>query len=99
MYTKNEVNDLLEATFKKFDVDRNESNKKIDEALKEFAERTHQNREECKELNKTLKIEMLELENRIERAFNRHLYTTISVLGGLIVVVGALATFAHAFFR
>ena len=92
MYTKAEVGNVLETKFKK-------SDEKFYLALKEFAERTQQNREEYKELSKKREIEMLELENRIEKAFNRHMYTIISILGSLIVIVGAIATFAHAFFR
>ncbi len=43
--------------------------------------------------------DMREIELRFEKAFNRYLVTTISVLGSLIVVVGAIATFAHALFH
>ena len=42
---------------------------------------------------------MLKLENRLEKTINRNLYATISILGGLIVVMGAVSTFAHYFIR
>ena len=40
-----------------------------------------------------------ELELRMEKAINRSFTTTVSILGSLIVLVGAISTFAHALFH
>ena len=39
-----------------------------------------------------------ESELRMEKMMNRNFITTVSILGALIVVVGAISTFAHAIF-
>ena len=50
-------------------------------------------------VDKRLEVSIKELENRIDQASTRSMYTTISILGALIVMVGAVTTFAHYFIR
>lgn len=85
MYTKDEVDMRLERAIRQFE-------KTLDKRLHEFQtiqdERFHE-----------FKITQHELELRFEKTMQRYLITTISVLGTLIVLVGAVSTFAHAIFH
>lgn len=90
LYTKDEVEKMVEAALSRFDARTHELGERFSERTnamdKRFAERTNR-----------FEIEMKEQENRFEKAANRSLYATVTILGALIVIVGALATFAHSF--
>lgn len=67
---------------------KREVEKMIETAIKEFHERTQQ-----------MKLEMKEMRYQFEKAVNRKLYATVSILGGLIVTMGAINSFIHFFIR
>jgi len=92
VYTKIEVDKMIETTFQRFEA-RTREIAKGTEVLKQSLEnnlsvyRAHHDKE------------FLQLENRVEKAINRSMYSIVSILGGLIVTVGVIATFAHSFFH
>lgn len=71
LYSKSEINEMLEATLKRVET-------------------------QIIELRHELKLEVKDVENRFEKALLRNTVTVISVLGALIVIVGAVSTFIHA---
>jgi Skp family chaperone for outer membrane proteins len=77
IYTKDEVDKMIEATFQRFD-----------NAMKEMREQTHALDKRLEERTHSLEKELHQLEARI-----------IRILGSLIVVVGAVASFTHYFIR
>ena len=62
----------------------------IDAALQRFDERT-------RIMEKELREELHSLDKKIEITGSRTIYMTVGILGSLIAVVGAAATFAHYF--
>ena len=69
---------------------KDEVDKMIEAALNRFDKRTNA-------MDKRFALEMKALENRLEKSANRNLYATVTILGALIMIVGAVATFAHSF--
>ena len=90
IYTRDEVDKMIEETFKRFD-DRTFA---LEARIKDLQYRTDQ---KIFALDKRLEISVKELENRIDQRFVHHMHMTISILGTLIVIVGAVSTFAHYF--
>jgi Skp family chaperone for outer membrane proteins len=79
IYTKDEVDKMIEATFQRFDT-------KFEATLKEMKEQTYALDKRLEERTHTLEKELHQLEARI-----------IRILGSLIVLVGAVASFTHYF--
>ena len=71
----------------------------VDMRFEKAINRIDQTLNEFRLLQEKQHSEMREIELRFEKAMNRYLITTISILGSLIVVVGAISTFAHAIFH
>lgn len=90
IYVKGEVDKMIEETFKQFEARTREMVRRADADRVSFEKR-------CATDRTYHEKEALKLENRLERAINRSMYTTISVLGGLIVLVGAVVSFIHQF--
>lgn len=85
LYTKSEVKQMYEEELKKFEARTLAIEKETAMRLQEMHERTYQL--------------PLEISLQIERMYRRAITTTIGTLGSLIVIVGAISTFAHVIFR
>ena len=66
---------------------KDEVDKMVEAALKQFEART-----------RAIEKETSELENRLEKIYMRTVLTTVSILGTLIVITGAVSTFATHYF-
>jgi Skp family chaperone for outer membrane proteins len=97
LYTKDEVDKMIEAALQRFDERTRTSEKEFKEILLRFDERTRTSEKEFKEATHRLEVELYRLDKNIERTGSRTIYTTVSILGALIAVVGAAATFTHYF--
>jgi hypothetical protein len=86
LYTKDEVDKMIEAALQRFDERTRASEKEFNEALHRFDERT-----------RVLEKELHQLDKNIQSTGSRTIYMTVSILGALIAVVGAAATFTHYF--
>lgn len=78
---------------------KGEIEKMFDAALKRFDERTQEMKAESAQALQKHEAEMLKIQLHLERTIHRSVYTTIAILGSLIVVVGVIASFAHYFFH
>lgn len=92
IFTKGEVEKMIEAALKEF-------HDRTQELSRNFSERTFL-------LDKRIDLNFKEMENRldkvdsrIDRVMARYMYATVGILGALIVVVGAVNTFSHFFMR
>jgi hypothetical protein len=90
IFTKDEVEKMIEAALREF-------HERTQELSKNFSERTFL-------LDKRIDLNFKEMENRldkvdsrIDKVMARYMYGTVGILGALIVVVGAVNTFAHYF--
>lgn len=103
IYVKYEVDSMFNAALERSDKAiqkmQQDTDKIIEQRNAETAKKLQEWRNEFKESQRDFKEEMLKIELRFEKASNRNLYLTISILGGLYVAVGAITTFAHAFFH
>lgn len=86
IYTKIEVDKMIEASFKEFAQQTKEISRRTDEMEQEMAADRARSEQE-----------FLKIENRIEQTVNRSIYKTVSILGGLIVVLNAITVLAHYF--
>lgn len=88
IYTKNEVEDMIEAALKKFDERTYSLDKRIDLNFKEME-------------NRIDKVDghISKVDSRIDQAIARSVYKTIWVLGTLMIVISAISTLTHYIFH
>lgn len=101
IYTKNEVDKMIEATFQRFD-------SKFEATLKEMKEQTHTLDKRLEERTHTLDKHLEERTSILNKQLNEQIHSLekemhhsesriITALGALIVLVGAIASFTHYF--
>ena len=76
---------------------KDEVDKMIEAALQRFDERTRASEREFREATHRLEVELHRLDKNIQNTGSRTIFMTVSILGALITVVGAAATFTHYF--
>ncbi len=80
---------MLEDTYKRFD-----------EQTKRIKEQTRQMSQEAEAGRHKLDLALQEIEAKFEKKmdslFTKYMVTTVSILGSLIVIVGAVSSFSHA---
>lgn len=92
LYTKDEIDMRFEQALNRFDASMQQMERRFERLFNDY--RISQE----KQLGE-IRGEIHQLELRFEKKINHYLITTISVLGSLIVVVGAISTFAHTLFH
>lgn len=97
MYTKNEVDNMIEAALKRFDERTYALDKRIDLNFKEMENRIGNVEAHIGSRLDKVDVQIAKVDSRIDSVAARNLYWTIGVLGTMIMLATTINSFAHYF--
>lgn len=104
VYTKIEVDTMLETALKRFDErsyqlrdEFNASHNRFDEKTQKTFQKFDERTAKIDERNHQMQLEMKSIETRFEKVLNRNLYATVAAIGSIIAIAGFVSTYFHSF--